>query len=39
MVDIEYPKGICSPIFVAEEFSGLFAHHLFFYLKIQDQHK
>ena len=23
IVDIEYPQGICSPIFVVEEFSGL----------------
>ena len=26
IVDIEYPEGICSPSFVVEEFSGLFAH-------------
>ena len=26
MVDIEYPQGICSPIFVVEDFYGLFAH-------------
>ena len=26
IVDIEYPQGICSPIFVVEEFSGLFTH-------------
>ena len=26
IVGIEYPQGICSPIFVAEEFSGLFGH-------------
>ena len=24
IVDIEYPQGICLPIFVAEDFSGLF---------------
>ena len=23
IVDIEYPQGICSPIYVAEDFSGL----------------
>ena len=26
IADIEYPQGICSPIFFVEEFSGLFAH-------------
>ena len=26
MVEIEYLRGMCSPIFVVEEFSGLFAH-------------
>ena len=39
IVDIEYPQGICLPIFVVEEFSGLFAHSLIFYLKAQCQHK
>ena len=29
-VDIEYPKGICSQIFVIEEFSGLFIYPSFF---------
>ena len=26
IVGIEYAQGICSPIFIAEDFSGLFAH-------------
>ena len=26
IVYIEYPQEICSPIFVVEEFSGLFPH-------------
>ena len=36
-MDIEYVQGICSPIFVAEEISGLFAHPSIFYLKIKCQ--
>ena len=30
IVDIEYPQGICLPIFVVEDFSGLFTHPSFF---------
>ena len=26
IIDIEYPQEICSPTFVVEELSGLFAH-------------
>ena len=26
IADNEYPQGTCSPIFVVEDFSGLFAH-------------
>ena len=26
IVDIEYPQGICSPIFVVDHFLGLFSH-------------
>ena len=26
IVDTEYPQGTCSPIFVVEDFSGLFAY-------------
>ena len=33
IVDIEYAQGICLPIFVAEEFSGLFAHPSIFLIK------
>ena len=33
IVDIEYPQGICSPIFDLEEFSGLFAHSSIFLIK------
>ena len=36
--DVEQSQETCSPIFVVEEFSWLFAH-LFFELKIQYQHK
>ena len=32
-VDIEFPQGICSPNFVVEEFSGLFAHPSIFLFK------
>ena len=38
IVDIEYPRGMCSPIFIFEEFSGLYAHPSIF-LTIQCQHK
>ena len=31
--DIEYLQGICSPIFVAEDFSGLFAHPSIFLIE------
>ena len=31
--DIEYPQGICSPIFVAEDFSGLFTHQSILQIK------
>ena len=31
--DFEYPKGICSPHFDVEEFSGLFAHSSIFLIK------
>ena len=30
IVDNKYLQGICSPTFVAERFSGLFAHPPFF---------
>ena len=33
IVDIEYLQGICSPTFVVEEFSGLFAHPSIFLIK------
>ena len=33
IVDIEYPQGICSPIYVVEKFSGLFAHPSTFLIK------
>ena len=33
IIDIEYPQGICSPIFVVEEFSGLFAYPSIFLIK------
>ena len=33
IVDIEYPQGICSTIFVAQEFFGLFAHPSTFLIK------
>ena len=39
IVDIEYPQGICSSIFVVEEFSGLFANPSIFLIKVQCQHK
>ena len=30
IVAIEYPQGICSPIFAVEDFSGFFAHPYIF---------
>ena len=40
MVDIEKPDGICSPTFVADNFSGLFLYPtVFFKLTIQDLDK
>ena len=33
VVDIEYLPGICSPIFLVEELSGLFAHSSVFLIK------
>ena len=33
IVDIEYPQGICSPIFVVEGFSELFADPSIFLIK------
>ena len=33
MVYIEYPQGICSPIFIIEDFSELFAHPSIFLIK------
>ena len=33
IADIEYPQGICSPIFVVEDFSGLFSHPSIFLIK------
>ena len=33
IVDIEYRQGICSPIFVVEEFSGLFAQPFIYLIK------
>ena len=38
IVDIEKPDGMCSLTFVAEEFSGLFLHHQFFLLNMEDLH-
>ena len=35
VVYIEYPQRVCSPIFVVEDFSRLFAHHLFFNEKLE----
>ena len=34
VVDIEYPQGICSPIFVVHDFSGLFLHPCTFLIKV-----
>ena len=31
IVDIEYPQGICFPIFVVEDFSELFLQLFIFY--------
>ena len=39
IVGIEYPQGICSSIFVVEEFSGSFSNPYTFLLKIQCHHK
>ena len=39
ILDIEYPQGICSPIFVADDFSGLFLHSSFFKSKSEDLRK
>ena len=39
IVGIEYPQGICSSIFVVEEFSRSFAHPYTFLLKIQCHYK
>ena len=33
VIDIEKPDGICSPTFVANEFSGLFLHPSIFSFK------
>ena len=33
IVAIEYPQGICSPIFAVEDFSGFFAHPYIFLIK------
>ena len=33
IVEIEYPQRICSPFFVVEDFSGLFAHKSIFLIK------
>ena len=33
IVNIEYPQGICSLIFVAEELSGMFAYPHIFQIK------
>ena len=33
IVDIEYPQGMCSRIFVVEEFSGLFEYLSIFLIK------
>ena len=36
MVDVEYPQGMCYPIFAVYNFSGLFAHpNIFLKLKIK----
>ena len=34
IVDAEKPNGICSPTFVAHEFSGLFLHPSVFFIKV-----
>ena len=39
IVDTEYPRCICSSIFVVAEFSGLLHFNLFIQLKIPYQHK
>ena len=33
IVDIEYPRGICSPIFVVQDLPGLFARPSIFKIK------
>ena len=33
IVDIEYPQGLSSLIFVVEDFFGLFVHPCFFLIK------
>ena len=33
IIDIEYLQGVCSPFFVVEEFSELFAHPSIFLIK------
>ena len=33
IVDIKHPQKICSPIFVVEDFSGLFVHPSIFLIK------
>ena len=33
IIEMKYPQGICSPIFVVEEFSGLFTHPSIFLIK------
>ena len=33
MADIEYPQGMCSTIFVVDNFSGLFSHAYIFLIK------
>ena len=33
IVDNEYPQGVCLPIFVLEEYLGLFLHRSIFLIK------
>ena len=39
IVHVERPDGICSPTFIADEFSGLLLDLSIFLLDIRDLHK
>ena len=39
IVHIERPDGICSPTFIADEFSGLILDLSIIQLEIRDRHK